>query len=131
MRKLENQNGFFFLLTHVNLNPAFSPGLVNQAFSIHLRSTKTVGDLLMEGTVLSHQLREKYNLSQNNFFRYFQMYQIPICILMGFPFQLWRRLFRSLTPENLSLGFTKLRQFHQVTTQFSSNLSGKWREFLG
>lgn len=74
----------------------------------------------MEGTMLSHQLREKYNLPQNNIFKYFQMYQISSCILMGFPFKLWRRLF------NLSLGFTKLRQFHQVTTWFSSNLSGKW-----
>lgn len=120
-KKVRKPKWLFFLLTHVHLNPGFSPGLVNQAFSMRFcRSTKTVGDLLMEGTMLSHQLREKYNLPQNNIFKYFQMYQISSCILMGFPFKLWRRLF------NLSLGFTKLRQFHQVTTCFSSNLSGKW-----
>ena len=71
----------------IDQNHSFPPSLQDLAFNIwETKGIKYFGDVYIDGTFASFtQLKQKYNLNNNQFFRYLQVRNFARTNLVNFP----------------------------------------------
>lgn len=74
-RRMEGRTGLTSVFTPIADNPNFLPGTLDRAFQDWaVKGISSLGDLFLGSTLMSFsQIREKYDISRHDLFRYFQV----------------------------------------------------------
>ena len=135
VRRLEGYSNNFSLLTPIHENPDFVPGLRAGLVTWKNKGITVIGDMIQGSSILTFpQMKNKYDLTNNDFLKYLQVKNFILSNLKKFPGGLAISPIESLFRNDKGLKFFSKKLYKTLCNLKADNsdkIKGKWESDLG